>query len=186
MMNLYTIALFLHVAGDIGIFVGLGVQLLCLMPLRRAQRVEQVHLLAGLIRTADVVSVTGALLTIATGLYMALTAWNLQVGWIAVALGSLVALILPLIADVIEPRTKAIVKMAGGAEAGPIPAAFSRHIHDPVLAIGLQTAAAVVLGIVFLMTTKPALAGSIITMAAALALGLASGLPLWIKRRQAG
>jgi len=185
-MNLYTLALFLHVTGDIGIFIGLGVQLLCLAPLRRVQHVEPVHLIAGLIRTADVVSVTGALLTIATGLYMALTAWNLQIGWIAVALGSIVVLILPLIVGVIEPRTKAIVKMAGEAEAGPIPAALGRHIQDPVLAVGLQTGAAIVLGIVFLMTTKPALTGSIITMAVALALGLASGLPLWIKRRQAG
>jgi hypothetical protein len=47
----------------------------------------------------------------------------------------------------------------------------------------LQTGAAIVLGIVFLMTTKPALVGSITTMAVALALGLASGLPFWIKRR---
>jgi uncharacterized membrane protein len=182
-MNLYTLALFLHVAGDIGIFIGLGVHLLCLAPLRRAQRVEQVRLIAGLIRTADIISTTGALLTITTGLYMALTAWNLRIGWIAVALGSIVVLIMPLIAGVIEPRTKAIVKMAGEAEAGPIPAALGRHIHDPVLAVGLQTGAAIVLGIVFLMTTKPALVGSITTMAVALALGLASGLPFWIKRR---
>ncbi len=183
-MNPYTLALFFHVAGDIGIFIGLGVQLLCLLPLRQAQRIEQVRLLAGLIRTAEIISTTGALLTIATGLYMALTAWRLQLGWIAVALGSLVVLILPLIVGVIEPRTKAIIKLAGEAEAGPIPAALGNHIHDPILATGLQTAAAIVLGIVFLMTTKPALAGSIITMAAALVLGLASGLPLWIKHKQ--
>lgn len=183
-MNPYTLALFLHVAGDISIFIGLGVQLLCLAPLRRAQRVEQVRLIAGLIRTADIVSTTGALLTIATGLYMALTAWNLQVGWIAVALGSIIVLILPLIAGVIEPRTKTIVKMARETADGPLPAALGERIHDPILAVGLQTAAAIVLGIVFMMTTKPALAGSMTTMVVALALGLASGLPFWIKRRQ--
>ena len=42
------------------------------------------------------------------------------------------------------------------------------------------------LGIVFLMTTKPSLTGSITAMAVALALGLASGLPLSLKRRQKG
>jgi hypothetical protein len=41
-----------------------------------------------------------------------------------------------------------------------------------------------VLGIVFLMTTKPAFTGSIITMVVALTLGLASGIPLWLERRQ--
>jgi len=69
---------------------------------------------------------------------------------------------------------------------GPLPIALGRHIHDPVLAIGLQTGAAIVLGIVFLMTTKPSLTGSITAMAVALALGLASGLPLSLKRRQKG
>ena len=136
-MNLYTLALFLHVGGDIGIFIGLGVQLLCLTPLQRAQHVEQVRLIAGLIRAADVVSVTGALLTITTGLYMALTVWSLQIGWIAVALGSIVVLMLPLIVGIIEPRTRAIVTMARAAPDGPLPTALGRHIHDPVLAVGL-------------------------------------------------
>ena len=183
-MNLYNLALFLHVSGDIGIFIGLSVQLLCLTPLRRAQRVEQVRLIAWLIRTADIVSVTGALLTIVSGLYMALTVWSLQVGWIAVALGSIVALIAPITAGIIEPRTRAIVTMAGEAPDGPLPPSLDRHIHDPVLAAALQTGGAVVLGIVFLMTTKPAFTGSIITMVVALTLGLASGIPLWLERRQ--
>jgi hypothetical protein len=183
-MNLYNLALFLHVTGDIGIFIGLSVQLLCLTPLRRAQRVEQVRLIAWLIRTADIVSVAGALLTILSGLYMALTVWGLQVGWIAVALGSIMVLIVPITARIVEPRTRAIVTMAGEAPDGPLPPSLDRHIHDPVLAVGLQTGGAVVLGIVFLMTTKPALTGSLLTMAVALALGLASGIPFWVKCRQ--
>ena len=185
-MNLYNLALFLHVSGDIGIFIGLSVQLLCLVPLRRAQRVEQVRLIAWLIRTADVVSVTGALLTIITGLYMALTVWGLQVGWITVALGSIVVLIVPLTAGIIEPRTRAIVRIAREAPDGPLPASLEGQIHDPALAVGLLTGAAVVLGIVFLMTTKPALAGAVAAMTVALVLGLASSLPLWLKRRQNG
>lgn len=183
-MNLYNLVRFLHISSDIGIFMGLGVQLLCLAPLRRAQNVAQVRLIAGLIKTADVVAVSGALLTIATGLYMALTVWHLQTGWIAVALGSIVVLILPLIVSVIEPRTRAIVMMARESPDGPLPAALDRHIHDPVLPVGLQTGAGIMLGMVFLMTTKPSFAGSVTTMTVALALGLASGLPLWIKRRQ--
>jgi hypothetical protein len=54
------------------------------------------------------------------------------------------------------------------------------------VAAGLYMAllmAAVMIGIVFLMTTKPALMGSIIAMAVFLVLGLASGLPLWRSAR---
>jgi hypothetical protein len=174
----------LHVSGDIGIFIGLSMQLLCLAPLRQAQGIEEVHLIARLIRTADILSVAGALLTIITGLYMALTVWSLQVGWIAVALGSIVVLIVPITAGIVEPRTRAIVTMAGEVPDGPLPASLKRHIHDPVLAVGLQTGGAVVLGIVFLMSTKPAFTGSLLTMVVALTLGLASGLPLWVKRRK--
>lgn len=178
-MNLYSLMLFLHVSADIGIFIGIGAQLLSLMALRRATRVEQVRAIAGLISLSDPISVVSALVTIAAGLYMALTVWGLQTGWIAVALVSLVVLLPPLIVGVIEPRMRALVTMAKAATDGPLPATLDTRIHDPLLGTALQTVAAIVLGIVFLMTTKPALAGSIIAMVVAVVLGLASGLPLW-------
>jgi hypothetical protein len=178
-MNLYSLMLFVHVSGDIGIFIGIGIQMLSLIALRRATRVEQVRAIAGLITLSDPISVISALVTIAAGLYMALTVWSLQTGWIAVALGSLVVFLPLLIAGVIEPRMRAIVTMAKEAPDGPLPATLDARIHDPLLGTALQTVAAVVLAIVFLMTTKPELASSVVAMVVALALGLASGLPLW-------
>lgn len=178
-MNLYSLVLFVHVSGDIGIFIGIGAQLLSLMALRRATRVEHARAIAGLITLSDPISVISALVTIAAGLYMALTVWGLQTGWIAVALASLVVLLPPCIVGVVEPRMRAIVTMAKEVPDGPLPATLDTRIHDPVLGTALHTVAAVVLGIVFLMTNKPSLAGSILAMVVALALGLASGLPLW-------
>lgn len=178
-MNLYNLVLFLHVSGDIGIFIGVGAQLLSLVALRRARDVEQARAIAGLITLTDPIAVSSALVMIATGLYMALTIWGLRTGWIAVALASMIVLLSPLIAGVIEPRMRAIVTMAREASPGPLPESLETRIHDPVLGTALQTMAAVVLGIVFLMTNKPALTGSIAAMLVALALGLASGLPLW-------
>src|SRR5436189_215601 len=92
-MSLYPIALFLHVSGAIGYFVGMGVWLFGLATMRRAQRVEQV---------------------------------------------------------------RSIVQLVG--------------LSGPLFGIS------VLLGVVFLMTTKPSLVGSIIVMAVALVLGLAWGL----------
>ncbi len=178
-MSLYTIVLFLHVCGDVGIFVGLGAQLLSLMALRRAKSVEQVRTIVRLIAMSDPIAVISALLTIVAGLYLALTVWGLLTGWIAVALASIVVLLPPLLRIIIEPRMRAIVTMAEQASDGPLPAALDWRIHDPVLGTALQMAAAVVLGIVFLMTNKPSLPGSILAMIVALILGLASGLPLW-------
>jgi hypothetical protein len=183
-MNLYSIVKFLHVSADMGIFVGIGAQLLSLAALRRATSVAQARAIAWLITTTDLVAVISALATIAAGLYMTLAVWGFQHGWITVTLGSLIVLLLPLIRGVIEPRMRAIVATAREAPDGPLPEALARLIHDPILGMTLQTEAAVVFGIVFLMIIKPSLAGSIIAMAAALALGLASGLPFWVPFRR--
>lgn len=50
----------------------------------------------------------------------------------------------------------------------------------------LQIMAALLFGLVFLMTIKPALVDSIIVIAVALALGLVSSLPFWYIRRRKG
>lgn len=45
---------------------------------------------------------------------------------------------------------------------------------------------AVLFGIVFLMTTKPAAGGAILAIVVALAIGLLASLPLWWSARRAG
>ena len=184
-MSIYNIVLFLHVSGAIGYFIGMGTWLFGFAAIRRAQRVEQVRALTNLTGRLGLFFGISVLLILATGLYMALTAWSLQTGWIGVALISLV-LIAPLSTALIEPRRRAIDRLAREAPDGPLPQALERRTHDPILATALQTVAALLLGIVFLMTTKPALTGSLIVMAVALALGLASGLLVFRATRTRG
>lgn len=184
-MSIYTIVLFLHVSGAIGYFAGIGTWLFILVGLRRAQRVEQVRALVNLIGLSGPLTGISVLLILATGLYMALSAWSLQTGWIAVALISLV-LMVPSGAALIEPRRRAIDRLARKAPEGPLTQALERRTHDPVLGTALQTVATLLLGIVFLMTTKPSFAGSLIVMAVALALGLASGVLISRATRTSG
>ncbi len=174
-MSIYTIVLFLHVSGAIGYFISTGTWLFGLSALRRARRVEQVRALTNLVGRLGPLFGISVLLILATGLYMALTAWGLRTGWIDVALISLI-LIAPLGTAFIEPRRRAIDRLAREAPDGPLSQALEQRTHDPVLLTALQTLAALLLGIVFLMTTKPSLTGSLIVMAVALVLGLASGL----------
>jgi hypothetical protein len=174
-MSIYTIVLFLHVSGAIGYFVSIGTWLFGLVSLRRAQRVEQVRALVHLVGLSGPLFGISVLLILAAGLYMAFTAWSLQTGWIAVALVSLV-LMAPLGTALIEPRRRAIERLAREVPGGPLPQSLEQRIYDPVLFTALQTIAVLLFGIVFLMTTKPSLAGSLIVMVVALALGLASGL----------
>lgn len=185
-MNFYPIALFLHVCSEVGIFMGLGVQLLSLVALRRARSVEQVHTIVWMIPTSDLIGIVSALLAIATGLYMGLTVWGLQTGWLVVALASLILLLPPVIGGIIEPRTRTIIKIAKEAPDGLLPEVLDERIHDPVLGIALQTMGTLLFGLVFLMTTKPQLVEAIIVMVVAVVLGLMSGVPFWTIRRRKG
>lgn len=182
-MNIYPLMLFVHVTSAIGIFVGVGAWLFGLAALRRAQDVSQVRALAALIHASEPLSVVGSLLTIASGLYLLLTVWGWRTSWALVALASIILCLPPLLLGVIEPRLKSILQLAQEALDGPVPVPLKMLIHDPLLGTSLQTVAAVVVGIVFLMTTKPPLVGAITAMIVAIGLGLASGLPLVRARR---
>lgn len=174
-MTIYTIVLFFHVIGAIGYFISMGIWLFGLFALRRVQRVEQVRTLTQLVGRIGPLFGISVLLLLATGLYMAITAWGLQTGWIAVALISLI-LMAPLGTAFIESRRRAIARQAQEAPDGPLPRSLERSTHDPVLLTSVQTVTMLLLGIVFLMTNKPSLIGSLVVMAVALVLGLVSGV----------
>jgi hypothetical protein len=59
---------------------------------------------------------------------------------------------------------------------GPIPLALERHINNRVLQATAHALPFLLLGIVFLMTTKPSLGGSILVMAVALTLSIVVGV----------
>ncbi len=182
-MSIYTVILFLHVVGAIGYFLGIGLWLFILLGLRRTQRVEQVRSLIHLTDLSAPFSGASAVLLRGTGLYLALSTWSLLTSWILVALISLL-LMVPTSAALIAPRRSAIVKqLAREAPEGELSRTLERHLDDPVLATVFTTVVILLLGLVFLMTTKPNLAGSLIVMVVALLLGLAAGAPVSRMRR---
>jgi hypothetical protein len=173
-MSLYNIALFVHVSGAIGYFLAAGVRVIGLAALRRVERVEQARPLVALDAWLGPLFGISLLLVLVAGLYMAAASWGFKTGWIDVAL---ISLFLMLVggATVIGPRQFAINRLARTAPDGPIPPALEQRIHDPVLRAAVRALPVLLLGIVFLMTIKPPLAGAVITMVVALALGLAWG-----------
>lgn len=183
-MNIYVIALFAHVIGAIGTFIGVSVWLFSAEALRRARTVEQVRILTSLIQPSGVVAIVSILLLGVAGLYMAVTIWGEPAAWIVVATISFL-LLAPFGAFVIDPRLRAIARAAAAAPDGLPPATLIARTHDPFVGIGLYTYVGVLLGIVYLMTTKPPLATSILAMVIAAALGLAAGVLRWRMSRSA-
>ena len=175
-MSIYTIVLFVHIIGAIGYFLSIGSWLFILVGLRRAQRVEEVRALMYVNDLSGPFGDGSGLVLLIAGLYLALSVWSLLTSWILVALISLI-LILPINAVLIGPRRRALIKqLEHSALEGKISLALSQHIYNPILWTTSQTTAVLLLGIVFLMTTKPDLGGSLIVMAVALVLGLLSSL----------
>ena len=184
-MTLYTLALFLHVSGAIGIFGSLFLWLFGLAALRRASHVEQVRAIAWMLVLASPLMVGSVLLLGVGGFEMALSTWGIGVPWIVVSLVS-VLLIGPIGAFVLDPRMRSLLATTREVPDGPLPEALFSRTHDPILMTGAAMLTTLLLGIVFLMTTKPALVLAILVMAVVFVLALVLSLPFWMAgQRQA-
>ena len=131
-MTTYTLALFVHIVGAIGTFIGVSVWLFAAMALRRAQSVGQVRTLTSLIQPSGVVTIVSILLLGVAGFYMAITVWGERATWIIVATISFL-LLAPFGAVVIDRRLRALAKAAATALDGPLPESLAARAQDPLV-----------------------------------------------------
>lgn len=175
-MTFYSFALFLHIVGALGLFIALGLEWTSLWYLRRATTSEQVN------QWLPVFALLGRIYPFAwtaillPGFYMTATVWG-GVAWISIAFAAI--FLLPIIGVVISGRRMAAIGPMVAAERGAISPALRQRLRDPLLWASIQTRVAITLGIVFLMTVKPGLAGALLTIGVAVILGFASALPAW-------
>lgn len=181
-MSRYTVDIFVHVMGAIAVFVGYGSLFLAVVAMRRASGSDQVRaitstLLAtrkiGLERISaiDVIVIAGVLMIAITGLDMSLTFQLLRAPWVDVSIGAFLVLapVGPLLTN---PRLHRIADAARLETSGPISDALRAHTSDPLLALELGGSLGILIGLVFLMTTKPGLLGSLVAISLAAAAGL--------------
>jgi len=172
-MNDYSIALFLHIVGALGVFVALGLEWTGLGQIRSAMTLEQVRAWMGILKSVRRVGFASMLTTVISGFYMMATVWG-GVAWVIVSLGTLV-LVIVLSVALTGPRMAAIGQ-ALATERGTVSKTFHSLANHPLLWISIQTRVAIALGIVFLKTIKPDLGGSLIIIGVAIVLGLASAM----------
>jgi hypothetical protein len=172
--------------GVIFVFLGFGTLLLATLALARASLVEQVRaimtpLVAGRrvgpeqISVIDVIVVFGVLLIVATGIAMARANNYIWSSWVEISTASFI-LLAPVGPFVINLRLHAIAEEAEREADGPLPASLRDRINDPVLLFAMRSSVAVLIGLVFLMTTKPTLVVSVVVILAAVVIGAASSL----------
>jgi hypothetical protein len=172
-MTLYTLALFLHVTGALGLFVAIGLEWASLPRLRRAASVEQAHTWLGVLGALGPIGGPSALTLLVTGIYMMLRAWR-GAAWPGIGLLAMVLIVV--LGGVLTGRRVTALRHAVPAESAPLPQALRERLHDPVLVLSARLRAALALGVVFIMCTKPGVAGSLTAMGAALVIGLVAGL----------
>ena len=181
-MSFYSLALFTHIVGVLGLFIALGLTWISMLWLHRAQTMAQVRERIALASLQERLLPAASVLILLAGIYMTVTTWGWKTPWIDVSLAALV-MMGALGGAVINRRLKAIRIASSTAEApaGSIPPELKRQITDSVLWTTVQTNGFIGLGAVFLMATKPDLAGSLITLVVSLILGAVSAL-LWHPR----
>ena len=176
---LYHVALFAHITGALMYFVGVGLEVIVLRNLRRAQSVGQVRVWLQTGRGTIKLFRLSTVLILVAGVYMTLTVWGVWTPWIDVALIALI--VFNALGPLVNGRRFRAIGQAMGAlgsvaSEGDITGDLKRRIYDPTLRTSIHVMAAAALGIVFLMTVKPDLVGSLATMVAAIAVGWLSTL----------
>jgi hypothetical protein len=174
-MNIYAIVLFFHVLGALGFFAAIGLEWVALFQARRALTSEQVREWLRLARASYRLGMPSMITLLLSGGYMGMTVWH-GVPWLLVSVGALVLLVVVVLVF-ISPRLRAIGRTLA-AEAGTNFPTLSQQLHQPQLWLALQIRLAIALGIVYLMTIKPDLTGSLLALAVFVGLGLVSALPL--------
>ena len=168
-MSMYSVLVFLHIVGALGLFASIAVELASLAGLRRATTGAQVREWMGVIRGLGRVHGPAGLLILATGFYFVATRWGHQ-AWIGLAIVGMVVMAI-LGAGVTGRRMRAI-GLELSAATGPIPVGVRRRLDDPVLRMSVALRAAIGLGIVFNMAVKPAAGGALAALGVAVVVGV--------------
>lgn len=167
---LYLIILFIHVTGAILLFAALGIEWLTFVKFRNADTFEAA---AGWLKSFPVIPrlyMISMITILASGIYMMVVVWK-DAAWIIAAFFSMILLAV-LGARLTGKKMESIGKeiMSGKGELSPD---VKGKMKDSALWNSIQTRSAVALGIIYLMTVKPALTASIITILVAVIIGFA-------------
>lgn len=174
-MNSFSIALFLHIVSALGVSVALGLEWTALRQVRSAMLPEQVRMWLGILKSTNKIGFPSMLAAVITGIYMVLNGVG-WVPWILVVIGALI-LAMAIARALTAPRMAAIGR-ALATEKGSVSQSLHNLLNDPILSVSVQTRVAIVLGIIFLKIATPGLGGSLLTIGAAIVLGLVSALPM--------
>jgi hypothetical protein len=167
-MSLYSVALFLHVVAAFGLMMAMGLEWVLVVRLRHADTAQQAGDWLNLLPVIRVISPLSVVVLLVAGFYMA-SAWQ-GAAWVVVAFVTL--LLIAAFGAITGRRLPGIARDLANHN-GPLAAGVREQLRSPLLLASVQIRTTMVLGIAFLMTTKPDLIVSVITIVVAALVGAA-------------
>ncbi|HEX3645134.1 MAG TPA: hypothetical protein VHT95_05975 [Vicinamibacterales bacterium] len=165
---------FLHVSAAMGMLVTLAIEWLSLRGLARATTYEQARDWAGLWNLLLPVGLPAVLLAVASGIYLATTLGAWELGWVRVAVPTIV--LIALAGASVGPRRNRL-RSALTVGAGALPGDLHRQLRHPLLGASWRCRAALSFGLLFLMTVRPE--SGVTTIGAFALIGVVWSLPAW-------
>jgi hypothetical protein len=168
---LYKIALFLHVTGALLICAAIAIEWLCIINIRKADTIERIK--ESLLNYSKVGKIgdLGAILILVPGIYMMVAVWD-GARW--GIFGFLDLILIGVIGGLVTGRKMKEIRKIIGMENSSLKE-LEKLVKDNSLWLSIKMRTAILAGVIFLMTVKPGLTGSIITIVISIILG---ALPL--------
>jgi len=180
-VNGYSVVLFLHLAALLAAIGTAGIAHFAEARLGVAETVQAVRPWAALLNRVAPVFPLALLVLLASGAYLVHREWAWSRGWIEAGLVG-VALLFANGAGIVGRRNRAIKRALATAGAGTITDELLHLTRRHVGGVASWANTGLAVGVVFVMTTKPGLAGSLAALAAAATAGTL--VALWLRRPQ--
>ncbi len=162
---LYSISLFLHITGALILFAGLGIELVSLLNLKSSNK----QILIPKILKMNKLNMAAMALIILPGIHMMLEVWGFN-SWIIMAF---IGIIINSVLFGNVTRSRLIFHLKSSEkEENNISSGKSIPLNDPVLWVSLDIRMAIIIGIIFLMTIKPGLLLSVVSIISSIIIGL--------------
>jgi hypothetical protein len=166
----FQLALFLHVAATVGLFVTLTVEWICVGSMRRATTYEEARHDSRLYRALLPLGIPSTIVALATGVYLATTLGFWGLSWVKLAVPALV--LVAIAGGLVGPRRNRI-QAAVATGSGPLPDELKKEVGHALLRGSLRFRAVILAALVFVMTTKPAGPTDVVVLAASVVVALA-------------
>jgi hypothetical protein len=181
-MDGYAIMLFLHLCALLGAIGTAALLHFAELRLRAADNVAAIRAWARLIENGAKVFPVALLVLLASGAYLVDRHWSWGAGWVDAALVG-VGVLFAVGAGVIGGRSRALGRELRDVSDDVVTPRLARLARNHVAGIASWSNTGVALGVVFVMTTKPGLAGSLACLAVGAGFGVAVA---WRLRRIGG